>query len=641
VRIVRHSGPQGLRMALKLVDIKGVTSFITNGELVHMLAAAETAPDGLECFFRMVMPVLPTACRPPEMRNEWVAHPTTHLYRAVLRMNAVADRGPDESAALQNAVNVLFDTSNTRHVSYSASADTGGFRQRLDGKGGRLRLNMLGKRTDFSARTVLSGDPTLHINEIGVPRSICNTLTVPERVTIHNIQKSLCGVKYIVKPGGERYDCAIFTGPICVGDQVERSLRDGDVVLVNRQPTLHRGSMVACRVRVRPSKTFSLNYSTMVPMNADTDGDEINIHVPQSLDARAELETCMMASTNIVSSQSSKPLMGCTQDSLLGCYLLSRNELVPRSTFCDILYDAGVGLDFSSPTQFFFPGRQAMTYVLEHLGLRQITHSVPKSGFVCVASHIQSGVFDKSVVGNADKSMVHVVFLTYGHIAAANFICTMQRVASSYLARFGFSIGIGDCLVGIRHDIGHLKLTEYMHAEAVRTGKLPIESEVLEALNPMNRMTDALYGTRNNNLVDIISAGSKGTMVNFNQITQAVGQQIVDAGRIGDYNFGRALPHFSRFDSGLAARGFIPNSFIQGLSPQEVFMHAMSGRIGIIDTSCKTADTGAQSRRLVKCLESLIVADGGEGRRPVIDRINGNVVQFEYGDDALDGTYLM
>lgn len=606
----------------------------TPEEIYQLLLKTKHSRSVVDSFFLDKLLVLPNTTRPPEMNSRtgnWSAHPTSLLYLAILRANK---NGTYEE--LQNAVNMLFDVENTHAPIYSSAIAVGGLRQRLDGKNGRLRLNMMGKRTNFSARTVLSGDPTLGINEIAIPQKICDILTIPVHIHTFNIQKPFRNedIKYVIKIDKKtkqpvRYDFALSKHQIRIeiGDIVERKLRNGDLVAVNRQPTLHRGSMMACRVRVSQLSTFGLNYTTMIPLNADTDGDEINIHVPQSVQATAELEELMLASMSIVCSQSSKPLMGCTQDSLLGLYLLSKNDAIPTHVFNDILYEAGMVDVDEAATK----GIQFMTCIFKHLHIQDFTLHIPKSGFSCVRSVVMDGAtFDKPVVGTADGSVIHAIYLSYGHQAAADFIHILQKVAIAYLDRYGASIGPGDCYVTDTNPPCHAELDHYVKQEK----KLPNESELVDALNIITRRTDLLSET-NNNLTNIIKAGSKGSMVNFNQITQSVGQQIINAGR--PIQIDRNFPHFTKYDYGLYARGFIASSFISGMNPTEVFFHAMSGRVGIIDTGCKTADTGAQSRRLIKCTEDLLAMDQGM----VVNRITGNIIQFEYGEgDRMDGTFL-
>jgi DNA-directed RNA polymerase II subunit RPB1 len=205
-------------------------------------------------------------------------------------------------------------------------------RQRLKGKEGRIRGNLMGKRVDFSSRTVITGDPNISIDEVGVPRSIARTLTFPERVTPLNLevlQKLVQngalenpGANAIIRQSGDRVNLKFVPQagdqPLQLGDIVERHLQDGDYVIFNRQPSLHKMSMMGHRVRIMPFSTFRLNLSVTTPYNADFDGDEMNLHAPQSFETRAEIKEIMMVPRQIISPQANKPVMGIVQDTLCG-----------------------------------------------------------------------------------------------------------------------------------------------------------------------------------------------------------------------------------------------------------------------------------------------------------------------------------
>ncbi|HDD56629.1 MAG TPA: DNA-directed RNA polymerase subunit A', partial [Nitrososphaeria archaeon] len=198
--------------------------------------------------------------------------------------------------------------------------------QRLKGKEGRFRLNLSGKRVDFSARTVISPDPNIGINEVGVPIEIAMQLTVPEKVTEWNIERlrqyvrngpdNYPGAKYVIRPDGKRIrlkfaqDLEEVAAAIEPGFIVERHLIDGDIVLFNRQPSLHRMSIMAHRVKVLPYKTFRLNLCVCTPYNADFDGDEMNLHVPQSEEAQTEARILLIVQNNILSPRYGAPIIG-------------------------------------------------------------------------------------------------------------------------------------------------------------------------------------------------------------------------------------------------------------------------------------------------------------------------------------------
>lgn len=607
------------------------------------------------CFIHNLL-VLPTASRPPNFNNgQWCSQHITRLYIDVMRKNdqvrmkrglVISTIMQELHQELQSAIDILFDTTNTKKKLQQNVIQNGGIRQRIDGKKGRIRMNLMGKRTEFSARSVLSGDPSLGMNEVGIPPSVAETLTVPMLVNRYNIDAILLGkfkLRYIFKANGDKYDLSVvrINPKIEIGDTVERCLIDGDIVAVNRQPTLWRGSIIACYVKIIQTNTFRLNYSSMVTLNGDCDGDEVNIHVPQDHQSRAELEELMLSSTNIVCSQDSKPVVGLIQDSLLGSYQISRNDRISRNDMMDILFKTGI--DDVILTKEWYHGRESMDFVLESMQIDLDRVEIPKADFLLIDSKVQRGVFSKAVLGAADNSVIHHIYLSYGHIIAAKFIHKMQKVATAYLDIDGFSVGIADCVVTTHEPIHHRELDTYIQDRKQNHGEDPDEEDLLEATGMVTKLEAPPDITPDNNaLWAMISSGAKGSAMNFNQITRMLGQQVVGAGRVPQEfaNGTRTLPHFHRNDPGLPARGFVSNSFIKGLSPTEFFQHAQGGRIGLIDTACKTADTGAQYRRLVKNLEKVVVVNGPDGTRMVKNMVNGNVVQFDYGEDGLDGTYL-
>lgn len=618
-------------------------------EYQEMFPQLESLTDA--CFIH-TLPVLPTNARPPnKMDSGWKPNSLTLLYIDVVKKNTqlellkitAHDSIVNEvHSELQDSVNILFDTNNTNRSLHQTIRQNGGIRQRIDGKTGRIRLNLMGKRVEFSARTVLSGDPNLGINEVGIPKSVAENLTIPVTVTDFNVQKIKdYNIRYVQKQNGNRIDYSINPHiQINVGDTVERSLIDGDIVAVNRQPTLHRGSMIACYVRIFNNSTIRLNYSTMPSLNADCDGDELNINVPQDIESRTELEQLMLASTNIVCSQSSVPLTGLTQDSLTGCYLLSRN-ILSEQDYLELLYRAGDCETFALEPRLwvkgkiYYTGLDVLSAILLSLEI-DITHEIPKSNFYVKNSQVLSGVLDKSVVGKSDKSLIHVVYLVYGHKRAAELIFKLQKAVTAYLDITGFSVGIGDCIVEDHPTLHHKELDEFIKYTRVD------EPQLMDAVNEITRAeAPPSVNVFNNNLYAVIKSGSKGSMINFNQITRCLGQQIVDAGRVPKHFKDRTLPHFTKYDDGLYSRGFVQNSFLKGLHPTEFFFHSMAGRIGIIDTACKTSETGYLMRRMVKSMENLVAMNDVNGDRIVKNMTTGQIVSFQYGEDNLDGTYMM
>ena len=211
-------------------------------------------------------------------------------------------------------------------------------KERLKSKEGRVRGNLMGKRVDFSARSVITPDPNISINELGVPYEIATNLTFPEKVTKFNYSQlqQIVNNGYNQHPGAKsikrKSDNKLISLMIIkdykleIGDIVNRHIKDGDIVLFNRQPSLHKMSMMAHYVKVLPFKTFRLNVSVTTPYNADFDGDEMNMHVPQSLQTATELINLALVETQIITPAQHKPIIGLVQDSIIGGYLLTQYD---------------------------------------------------------------------------------------------------------------------------------------------------------------------------------------------------------------------------------------------------------------------------------------------------------------------------
>jgi DNA-directed RNA polymerase beta' subunit len=217
----------------------------------------------------------------------------------------------------------------------------------------------------------------------------------------------------------------------------------------------------------------------------------------------------------------------------------------------------------------------------------------------------------------------------------------MQKLATAFLDINGFSVGVSDCIVD-NDPINYKALEEHLERDYfARCWTLDDEATLTDALSEMTKLQKP-DGIVENRLLDMIDSGSKGSIINFNQITRVVGQQMGDEGRISSNrsNNTRPLPHFHKHDRSIKGKGFVKSSFIKGLDPIEFFNHAQGGRIGLISTSCKTATTGYTFRKLVKTLEPLVVRDAGYGNRLVQNSSTGNVVQTNYGGDSIDGLYL-
>jgi DNA-directed RNA polymerase II subunit RPB1 len=550
-------------------------------------------------------------------------------------------------------------------------------RGRLKGKEGRLRGNLMGKRVNFSARTVITGDANLDLDEVGVPISIAKILTFPETVTPFNIAKlhqlvrngpnMHPGARYIERESGERIDLRhhkrLDSIQLGYGWVVERHIMNGDYIIFNRQPSLHKESMMGHRVRVMPFSTFRLNLSVTTPYNADFDGDEMNLHVPQSQETRAEVQEICAVPLNIVSPQRNGPLMGIVQDSLCGIFKICRRDnFITKDQVMNLLPWVPDWDGVVPPPAILKPvpkwtGKQIISLALPkglNLDLSSDPNDFKDGGVLIQHGELICGRLNKKVVGVGSGGVVHNVYNELGWEAAVRFFNTAQRLVTYWLLHNGFSIGIGDTVPDQR-TIGEIsKAITDQKTEVEKITKLATSNQ-LEALPGMNiretfeskvskALNDAreIAGTKTaenlkdfNNAVQMSKSGSKGSNINISQMTALVGQQSVEGKRV-PFGFSyRSLPHFTKDDYSPEARGFVENSYLRGLTPQEFFFHAMAGREGLIDTAVKTAETGYIQRRLVKALEDVMVKYDGTVRNSL-----GDIIQFVYGEDGMDGQHI-
>jgi DNA-directed RNA polymerase II subunit RPB1 len=551
--------------------------------------------------------------------------------------------------------------------------------QRLGSKEGRIRYNIQGKRVEFSARSVITPDPNLSVAEIGVPMKIAMNLTVPERVTPYNREQmykliqngadKFPGAKTLIRQDGRMISLRHVVAKdivLYLGDTVNRHLMDGDIILFNRQPTLHRMSMMGHRVKVLPFNTFRLNVSVTSPYNADFDGDEMNAHIPQSLEASTELAEIAAVPHQIVTPRHAKPVIGIVQDTLVGSWRMTRpkiqfnrrefmNMMMWNTRFEGVMPQPAKGSHWS--------GQQVISQLLPPINMEMgngffkeaKTEEEKKENFVIIREgEIVQGILDKDIFSKPSKGVVHTTFKDYGSKDTVRFIDSMQNTVEQFLVYNGFSVGISDLIADEKtrkemdkvikqrkSEIENILLQVHLGLFTNTTGKTnqqEFEDKVYTELNKATELSGKIGLASladENRLIAMVRAGSKGSTINIAQMMACVGQQAPEGRRI-PYGFtDRTLPHYKKYDDGAEARGFVESSFIHGLTPQEFFFHAMSGREGLIDTAVKTADTGYIQRQLVKAMEDLVIQFDGTVR----DARN-NIVQFHYGEDGVNSTKI-
>ncbi|ELP94337.1 DNA-directed RNA polymerase II subunit RPB1, putative [Entamoeba invadens IP1] len=548
---------------------------------------------------------------------------------------------------------------------------------RLSGKQGRMRLNLMGKRVDFSARTVISPDPNLSMDEVGVPTGIAKILTFPEVVTRYNMDKlqslvnagmnSYPGAFMLQRKNGETFRLNGGDKILNIGDVVHRFLMDGDYVIFNRQPSLHRMSMMGHRARVLPFSTFRMNLCDTTPYNADFDGDEMNLHIPQTLEARAEISVLMMTPTQIITPEKNCPIMGIVQDTQCGSYIITKRQtFIEKLIFYNILQwldklNVTVPIPAILKPKPLWTGKQVFTLILPPINYENGDYSIGtllKKGPCYDDSkvYIHKGILvtgylcNSSGFGKNQSGIVHSIYKDVGMEATKIFFNQTQATVNSWMLTRGFTVGLGDIVVkqdvhdrireAVKKSIQNSeKYLDHKHDDEIepvagQTMFQNLETKLSLLLSNVKTECDKITKDalkKDNNLLQMVDSGSKGSNSNISQMVAFVGKQEINNQRIPFGFYKRTLPHYWKEDYGFVTRGFCENSFVMGLSPQEVFFHAMAGRQGIIDTAIKTSETGYIQRRLVKSMEDVQCKYDRTVRRTT-----GDMVEFMYGSDGVD-----
>eukprot|EP00798_Chlamydomonas_sp_ICE-L_P026615 gene26615-biopygen3024 len=613
-----------------------------------------------ERFICTHLPVPPPSVR-PSVRHESGQRQEddlTHKLADIVKVNnmileKIAKGGSAETVekngfVLQYHVATLIDNNTSLYPAKDRSGRSlRSLSERLGHKEGRIRGNLMGKRVDFSARTVITPDPNLSIDELGVPKRIAMNLTFKEVVNQYNIEE----LKLLVEKGADQYPGAKHVrkadgvggsggrtirlkehpslrevvANLDIGDVVERHLRNGDYVLFNRQPSLHKMSMMAHRVRVMPYNTFRLNVCVCACYNADFDGDEMNMHVPQSLQTHHELQALAAVPLHVLSPRYSKPIISIVQDVALGVYRITQKNIqIPERQLFNLVAPNPTADARTLPGRIqangetMASGRELLSTVLPPtLNTYLINENkdvgddnfIPEDDEIRIKrGKIKSGVLNARVFGRETTGIVHSVFNTEGPEAVTLMLNNTQKLICDWLVLSGFSVGISDLWIpeetriAIRAELDSAKknvreLLRNVHEGtfenvSTRSNADFLEESITVALKKGEETAGklALSGTDpdTNSVLNMIASGSKGKQVNFTQMISCLGGQSMEGQRV-PYGFeGRTLPHFTKYDDGPEARGFVEHSFIEGLTPHEFFFHSMAGRIGLIDTAVRS-----------------------------------------------------
>ena len=529
--------------------------------------------------------------------------------------------------------------------------------ERIKGKEGRIRKNLAGKRVNYSGRTVISPDPSIAINEVGIPYEIAKTVTVSEKVNDLNIEKlkglikkggEYPGANYIIRPDGKRKKITEelkeeIISEIEPGYQIERHLQDGDIVLFNRHPSLHRGSLMAHFVKVLDGRTFRVHPAVTSPYNADFDGDEMNIHSPQNEEARAEAKILLDVKRNLMSPKNNTNLIGCIEDAITGNYLLGLKEF--SKDYADqLLYKCGLN-DFVNKKKI--SGKEIFSKLIPKINFSNDSIKI-KNG------NVESGIIDKTTFGDEDGELVKLIDKEYGRTEVFDTIRKVFQLGIQHLTDRGITISVEDLdlrdeVIAMGDEI--IKKSEEKTQELIESynngtleiipGKTLEESREIKILQALNEVRTKIGGIvkkefpKENPVSNMINSGGGGNILNITQMASAVGQQAFMGGRVDIGYTQRTLSFFEKGDLSPKSRGFIKSPFIKGLRPDEFFFQAITGRDSLMDTALRTPKSGYLYRRLANALQDIRKEYDG-----TIRDSNNNIIQFKYGDDGKDVSKL-
>src|SRR6188508_1187321 len=664
---------------------------VSNDDLILLGYDPKTARP--EWFILQVLPVPPVTVRPSIILETGIrseddlTHKLVDIIRVNQRLKESKEAGTpplivqDLVDLLQYHVTTYFDNevSGIPQAHHRSGRPLKTITQRLKGKEGRFRGSLSGKRVDFSSRTVISPDPNLTISDVGVPSDVAKKLTIPETVSTWNIDKlknlvlngpnNYPGANYIIRTDGVKIrldyvtDRNILADSISPGYIVERHLRDGDAVIFNRQPSLHRMSIMAHYVKVLPYRTFRLHPAVCPPYNADFDGDEMNLHVPQSEEARAEAALLMRVQDQLISPRYGGPIIGAIRDFITGAFILTQDKTFLREEeFTNLALLGGYSGPLPEPKHHdngrkIYTGKQLFSLFLPKDFNFVITSKWNKASkgegkdVVIRNGELISGVIDKASIGAEEPdSVLHRIAKDYGNDTARRFLDSILVMLKTYITHRGFSYGYSDLwlndktrqeindVVQKAYDNVHDLILQYDHGTLPLTrGLSPEEALELYVVNELSRARDRAGKTADrafpddNSGVIMASTGARGSTLNIGQMTAALGQQSIRGRRITKGYRDRSLPHFKRNDANPDSKGFVKSNYRDGLSPLEFFFHAMGGREGLVDTAVRTQQSGYMQRRLINALEHMKIEYDQTVRDP-----HGNIIQFVYGEDGID-----
>jgi DNA-directed RNA polymerase subunit A' len=658
---------------LTSIDIREWFEKVSDDDL--MLAGFNPLAGRPEWMVLTLVPVPPVTVRPSitlesgTKSEDDLTHKLGDLVRANQRLYENLSAGAPEIIIddlwdlLQYHVTTLFNNSISQipPARHRSGRPLKTLSARIKSKQGRFRKNLAGKRVDFSARSVISPDPFIKINEVGIPKQMTFELTIPETVTEWNLKwlkefvkngpDNYPGARYVITPDGKKKKISDETKDVILeelaeGYVVERHILDGDPVIFNRQPSLHRMSMMVHKAKILPHKTLHLNLCVCPPYNADFDGDEMNLHVPQLPEARTEAKILLNVNEHLISPRYGLPIIGLINDHILGVYLLTQDGVkIKREDAMDLLFSAGITRPIKKKE---LTGKEIFSALLPK-GFNFELKTKDGNEIKIKDGVLVKGFVNKKCLGTGSGLLIQKLLREYGSDVASEFINRATIILIKYLQTLCISISPSDYdlpndgVRKIKNVLNYSKgkvdaLVEQFKKNKIqaypgKTMRETLEFKILAALSKArNKCTHIIQDyLSDNGTVIIAKSGARGKLLNLSMISACIGQVALRGQRIIKGYHERALPHFDKNDLGSESHGFSRHGYKVGLNVYEFFFHSISGRNSLMDTSMRTPKSGYLQRRLINSLQDLKVNYDGTVRDS-----NDRIIQFMYGEDGLD-----
>jgi len=626
-----------------------------------------------------VLPVPPVNVRPSitletgERSEDDLTHKLVDIIRINQKLEANINAGApqliieDLWELLQYHVTTYFDneTANIPPARHRSGRPLKTLAQRLKGKEGRFRYNLSGKRVNFSARTVISPDPRIRMDEVGVPMPIAEELTVPMHITEWNVETCKELIKsakypraiYIIRSDGRRIKVgdtdemrAEQAETIKVGWIIERQIMDGDISIFNRQPSLHRISMMAHEVRVLPGKTFRLNPVVTAPYNADFDGDEMNLHIMQTEESQAEARYLMKVEKQILSPRHGHAIIKPQEDQVSGLYFLTNDDAIfSKEEAANLLYLVGITqMPKSDAEGGRYTGKLLFSQLLPDISLK-VDSKMGEQIVIKDGKLLKGSIESKAMEGE----LLERIFIDEGPDFTRQFVDSAMKMALEAITMAGLSVSLRDYSLSPAAEAKVNETTEKMNREVESlvmqyknrslerapgmSLKETLEGMILELTSKtrenVGKIVESDLGIRNPSII-MAKIGARGSLLNAIQMAALVAQQSVRSKRLTRGYRKRLLPYFKPGALTAKERGFVYSSFHKGMTPYEYLFHSMGGREALVNTAIRTARSGYMQRRLINALQDLVVQEDNTVRNADM-----SIVQFVYGGDTKDPMY--